>query len=55
MFDYSTGKFNIIKQLELVSITRENQPNVYGEGSPLAQLQDLRGLLTPANRSEIIL
>ena len=44
-----------MKQLELVQVSRENQPNIYGEGSALAQLQDLRGFLTPANRSEIIL
>ena len=44
-----------MKQLELVQISRENQPNIFAEGSALAQLPDLSGWLTPANRSEIIL
>ena len=55
MFDYSLGYFHVMKRLELVPISRENQPNVYAEGSALALLSEVGGFYTPANLSEIIL
>ena len=52
--DFQTTKFQIIKEIETVTVTRENYPEYFINGAPWEN-QEVVGVQTPADPNEIIL
>ena len=54
-FDYEVGDYVTVKEIELASISRENDPKYFYEGGPLNNLIDTNGLLKAKDFSDVVL